>query len=459
MAETQKKAVLGVCAWRFIEPDTNRCLISALLTGRYIAMEQWNDAAIDRARGCAATEFLRHTSPDDTDVLVFIDSDMIFSLEDLDKIVSLARDKVGIAIGAYPVRRGDAPWLALVPLEGNAVLSFNAESPPIEVKYGATGFMAIHREVLKAVADTMPLCTGAGAPFWPVFLPLIVDENGTNHYLSEDWSFCHRARDLGFPVWLDQTVKLGHIGNYVYSVKDLMQAQDTSSDREAVVGDLAGYLEKDPWEVVSLLRDENMVPIWDKRAAVWRKMDPDGPDSVSAYYRRDDIDSVLDLAQLNSQPAYWQSAASLLRCSGKVVDFGGGIGSITLALARRGVAVTYVDLPSPQRTFAEWRFKKHGFASVQVASNLEGLADQDYVVSIDTIEHIHPKALPKLAKQLYAVLREGGECLTINDFGRGSNSGLPMHYDTEAEFGAAMADAGFTGGPRHWLKPYRTGVR
>ena len=207
------KAVLALCAWRFIEPDTDKCLIRALLTNRYVGMEKWNDAAIDRSRGIAATEYLRQTKPHESDVMVFIDSDMVFTLEDLDRVVALARLKHGVAVGAYPVRRGDTPWLAVRGLPGKEQIELGPQSEPTEIEFGSTGFMAIHRDVLATVARSVLLCSGSGGqPFWPMFLPIVAElPGGVHEYLSEDWSFCRRARDLGFGVWLEGRVDIGHI--------------------------------------------------------------------------------------------------------------------------------------------------------------------------------------------------------------------------------------------------------
>ncbi|KKM80817.1 hypothetical protein LCGC14_1335930, partial [marine sediment metagenome] len=41
-----------------------------------------------------------------------------------------------------------------------------------------------------------------------------------DEYVSEDWAFDQRARELGYSIWADPTIKLGHMGNYVYTLKD-----------------------------------------------------------------------------------------------------------------------------------------------------------------------------------------------------------------------------------------------
>jgi len=34
--------------------------------------------------------------------------------------------------------------------------------------------------------------------------------------MSNDWWFCERAREAGYDIWCDPTIKLGHIGDYEY---------------------------------------------------------------------------------------------------------------------------------------------------------------------------------------------------------------------------------------------------
>ena len=47
-----------------------------------------------------------------------------------------------------------------------------------------------------------------GLPFTPVLL------------YGEDMSFCMRARELGYPLWCDSSIKAGHIGTRIYNEED-----------------------------------------------------------------------------------------------------------------------------------------------------------------------------------------------------------------------------------------------
>ena len=44
---------------------------------------------------------------------------------------------------------------------------------------------------------------------------------GDSEELSEDYSFCERARQVGYKIWLDPTVRTCHWGVYGYDLSDI----------------------------------------------------------------------------------------------------------------------------------------------------------------------------------------------------------------------------------------------
>ena len=180
----------------------------------------------------------------------------------------------------------------------------------------------------------------------------------------------------------------------------------------------------------------------------WRRLNPQTPGAVDAYYQNQDA-YIEDLAWFNSQPAYWYQNLPLLEVQGRVADFGAGIGSLAIALHKLGCEAGYIDLPSPQRSFAEWRFKRHELP-IGAYTSLTELHALDAIVSTDTVEHLHPDILPEIARQMWDALIPGGEVRTINKFGKSDI--WPMHYESETLFTKAMAQAGFFGGPVIWRK-------
>ena len=47
------------------------------------------------------------------------------------------------------------------------------------------------------------------------FFQCTIDSKG--RYLTEDWSFCRRWRELGGKIWADKTIGLTHVGYFRFT--------------------------------------------------------------------------------------------------------------------------------------------------------------------------------------------------------------------------------------------------
>ncbi len=349
----EAKALLGICAWRHLEISTADCLHKAD-EADYDIHYHWNDALISRARSVVASQFLRET---EHDPLVFIDTDIVFNLETLGKVIDLALEKQAVAVSPYSIRRGKHPWLAFRQLDDGLPVHVGPNAKPVPIKYGATGFMAIPRSVLQKVAETLPWCSDhTGRGMWPFFQPFPQDQpEGYTEYLSEDFAFCQRVQDLGMEVWLRADTSVGHMGVYEYSFKDVLEYSAFHTDKEMALEDLSCYWAEQGKELPENLDARG---VQKELAAAWNEANPQTPEEVERFYQEQES-YVIDLVGFNSTDAYWRDVSNLVLVKGRVADFGGGAGSLAISLARRGCQVYYVDLPSPQREFAEWRFKRH----------------------------------------------------------------------------------------------------
>ena len=183
------------------------------------------DALISRARSIAASAFMRS----DCDVLLSIDSDMFFGVEDAIKLCEKAMEFKIIAALYMTRALGTQPALMLPP---GQIVTFAANSLPVEVPFVSTGFMAVHREVFETLSKDLPCChigwqsQGVDTSFYPFYMPHTVPWEAEGHlYLSEDWAFCQRAKDKGYKIWLDPAIRLGHMGTYMYTLEDLIRPE------------------------------------------------------------------------------------------------------------------------------------------------------------------------------------------------------------------------------------------
>jgi hypothetical protein len=92
----------------------------------------------------------------------------------------------------------------------------------IQVLEAGTGFMCIKREVIEQMQDAYPELRHKiehatyGREGWLYGLFDTMVEPATRRYLSEDYAFCKRWRDLGGAVYLNARCNLMHSGNHVF---------------------------------------------------------------------------------------------------------------------------------------------------------------------------------------------------------------------------------------------------
>jgi hypothetical protein len=202
------------------------------------------DALIPRARGIMAAKFLEHTAHTH---LLFVDADIGFAPDAVFRLLDAGRDVVG---GVYPAKRvhwdkarraiernaADLPAASLnyvvrfLPgADGAAGNTVEVDDNGFaEVAYVGTGFMLIARSALQRLTDAHPELrarhgdmTGAAVPEATMVFDTFI-EPGTGEYLSEDYAFCRRWRDLGGAIFADIHTRLTHVGHASYegSLKD-----------------------------------------------------------------------------------------------------------------------------------------------------------------------------------------------------------------------------------------------
>jgi len=181
------------------------------------------DADVCRSRSMTASAFLRS----DCDVYVSIDSDIWFRPEDVVQISRKAAQGSDIVVGMYITRK--PPHQPAQMLPPDVEVEFKVGAPLVEIPYGAAGFMAVSKRVFKRLVDDLPHChsgwtdaAGKDASFWPFFMQgTLPDPVEENIYLSEDWAFFNRAKEAGFKIWLDPSVRLGHMATLMLTLEDL----------------------------------------------------------------------------------------------------------------------------------------------------------------------------------------------------------------------------------------------
>jgi hypothetical protein len=176
-----------------------------------------------RAQGYAAIDAARNQMANDAlaqgfDELMWIDADIVFDPDDVDE---LRQHDLPLVCGLYPKK--SCRQFACAFLPETRQLLFGTRGDLIELLYCGFGFVLTRRVLYETMQRQLelPVCNQRfGAPLVPYFTPLIAGEGEQAWSLSEDYSFCERARRCGFRVMADTTIRLWHVGPYRFGWED-----------------------------------------------------------------------------------------------------------------------------------------------------------------------------------------------------------------------------------------------
>jgi len=203
----------------------------------------FNESLIQRARNYCVDEFLRS----DCTHMVFVDADIGFDPKDVLSLLTIQTsdpDKYNVVAGPYAkktiawekVKQAVEQGKAENPFHlehyaadyvfnvANDVTSFKIDEP-VEVSETGTGFMLIPRETFVKYKEAYPeyLYTPDhtrtehfdGTNQIMAYFHCEIDPE-SNRYLSEDYFFCRKVRNLGMKVWLCPWMQMTHVGSYQY---------------------------------------------------------------------------------------------------------------------------------------------------------------------------------------------------------------------------------------------------
>ena len=204
-----------------------------------------------------------------------------------------------------------------------------------------------------------------------------------------------------------------------------------------VFGDLTAYLGR-PIEAIAQ-------EYWRRRegedAIAQRKVgEATDPQTVLAYYA--------ETPHYLYELSYWEASldkqrwfrvvARACRRYGlrRVLDFGGGIGGLSLYLNARGIRCDHLDVPGKTFDYAAWRFARHRLdvRMLEVGSAERGPAGPyDAVIAWDVLEHLFD--LEGAIRQAERLLRPGGWLLSKSTFAVSDGHHEAIHLAQHAKYG------------------------
>lgn len=232
------------CAGTYTKSSTDLAMIAAANGLNFRFYYLFNESLIQRARNYIVDEFMRS----DCTHLLFIDSDIGFNARDVLSLLAVQTsdpEKYNIVTGPYPKKtiawekvhkaaqagRADQNPFELENYAADFVFNpvkkvnqFNL-SEPIEIGEGGTGFMLIPRETFEKFGKAYPELQYKpdhvrtqqfdGSHDIMAYFDCIIDPV-SKRYLSEDYFFCHKAREAGMHVYMCPWMQLQHIGSYIF---------------------------------------------------------------------------------------------------------------------------------------------------------------------------------------------------------------------------------------------------
>lgn len=185
---------------------------------------------------------------------------------------------------------------------------------------------------------------------------------------------------------------------------------------------IGAYLDVDTIDVQTASSPEQRVRMLDQIAREWRKFgetDPHWSVLVDEKFRAGSIDAHLDEFYHSGIEAVSMALKPLSRAGlpldnlKKAMDFGCGVGRLTLALAGQIDRVVGVDISPPHLALARQRANQTGIvnATFEAISSIEDLtrfSDFDLVISFIVLQHNPPPVMAALYEGLLRALRIGG---------------------------------------------------
>jgi len=186
-----------------------------------------NDADIARCRGKVSTNFLKAGG----DVLFMVDRDISwrgsrineqgqFERGDLQHILDACLQTKGLVGGVVALKTFGGGVASRLIEDGERAIGVDELHPAARI---GGAFIAIHREALERVAETMNPHLEGWFPFFEQYQADHSHLPGVREHLSEDWAFTQRCIDVGVPCHLDMYPILLHHGRYAYHVRDAAQ--------------------------------------------------------------------------------------------------------------------------------------------------------------------------------------------------------------------------------------------
>lgn len=205
--------MLAMPVHRSLEAGTVKALIETTCALKDLGLPftftmETGGSLVHHARTSLVHEFIKS----DYNRLFWLDSDMEWNPPDFMRFLALST-QMEVLCGAYPIKKD--PPLFMLGLGGYGEVLESNKYGCVPVRGAGLGFTVIQRKVIEELAERAPKLKypNHNQPIARVFR--CDDHDGEAR--GEDMAFFADIRDLGYKVWLDPSITLGHIGSKTFT--------------------------------------------------------------------------------------------------------------------------------------------------------------------------------------------------------------------------------------------------
>jgi len=201
------KVFAGICIYKYWEPESRKSFDTLISeSGKQSwelsdCVELYGESLISRGRNIIMKKFLKSKA----DYLFTYDADIVCFSNDAISLLTFYASHSAVTAAPYIYKNPPYRW-AFRPYDIAQYDMRNIKNA-FHVKYASSGCMMIPREIAEDIVKKYD------EPYQPI-------TNICGEYLSEDWAFCKRVSDLNYPILIMPQIKLGHIGQYIFTAAD-----------------------------------------------------------------------------------------------------------------------------------------------------------------------------------------------------------------------------------------------
>lgn len=192
----------------------------------------YNESLIQRGRNKIANHVLQNKN---SDVLLFIDADIEFNPVEIYQMLLLDKDIIGAVVPLKAIHfehiklatflkknTVDLPYFGgyfNINCEVDSIREDVLNNRPFKVDRIGTAVLSIKKDVLIKMSETAQTYkeNTPSQPDGPAFFDFFPVKIEDGQMMSEDYSFCNKAREIGYDVYATAYPLIGHSGTYQFN--------------------------------------------------------------------------------------------------------------------------------------------------------------------------------------------------------------------------------------------------